>query len=69
MVFYTVIMSIIDLNVSRMQIRQDLRKIEGQLRVTMFVGGNLVSWKSKKQSVVFRSNEKSEYRAMAQSAC
>ena len=69
MVFYTVIMGIRDLNVSRMQIRQDLSKTEGPLRVTMFVGGNLVSWKSKKQSVVSRSSAKSEYRAMAQSAC
>ena len=35
----------------------------------MFVGGDLVSWKSKKQSVVSQSSAESEYRAMAQSAC
>ena len=33
MVFYTVIMGIIDLRVSWMQIGQDLRKTEGPLRV------------------------------------
>ena len=35
MVFYIVIMGIIDLNVSQMQIGQDLRKTEGPLRVTV----------------------------------
>ena len=35
MIFYTIIMSIIDLSVSRMHIGQDLRKTEGPLRVTV----------------------------------
>ena len=35
MVFYTVIMDIIDLSVSWIQIRRDLRKTEGPLRVTV----------------------------------
>ena len=34
---------------------------------SVFVGGNLVSWKSKKQNVVSRSSAGSKYRAMAQS--
>ena len=35
----------------------------------MFVGGNLVSWRSKKQNVVSKSSSEAEYRAMAQTTC
>ncbi|XP_048433395.1 uncharacterized mitochondrial protein AtMg00810-like [Pyrus x bretschneideri] len=34
-----------------------------------FVGGNLVTWKSKKQAVIARSSAEAKYRAMASTAC
>ncbi|XP_057993184.1 uncharacterized mitochondrial protein AtMg00810-like [Hevea brasiliensis] len=34
-----------------------------------FVGGNLVTWRSKKQNVTARSSAEAEFRAMAQVTC
>ena len=35
----------------------------------VFLGGNLISWKSKKQDVMTKSSVVAEYRAMAQMTC
>ena len=34
-----------------------------------YVKGNLVTWYSKKQNIVFGSSTESEYRSMTQTAC
>ncbi|XP_020584559.1 uncharacterized protein LOC110027457 [Phalaenopsis equestris] len=38
-------------------------------RYCTFLGGNLVTWRSKKQNVVARSSAESEFRAIAQGLC
>ena len=35
----------------------------------MFIEGNLVSWKSKKQHMIARSSVEAEYRAMTSTSC
>ena len=46
--------------------KEDMRSTSGYC---VFFGGNLILWKSKKQSVVLWSSAESEYRAMTQSVC
>ena len=38
-------------------------------RYCTFLGGNLVTWRSKKQNVVARSSAESEFRSMAMGVC
>lgn len=49
-----------------MQTMQGAQRTKSITRFCIFVGGNLVGWKSKKQEVISISSAESEYKAMAQ---
>ena len=52
-----------------MQTRQVHLQIDAPLLGIVFIGGNLVPWKSKKQDVVAKLSAKAEYQAMALATC
>ncbi|RVW68260.1 hypothetical protein CK203_063573 [Vitis vinifera] len=57
----------VTLNYTQMRIGQETSLTDGPTsRYCSFVWGNLVTWRSKKQSVVARSSAEAEYRALAQ---